>query len=214
MWLMSRLYLLILLFLMPLLTFSQEEDQKMRFSKEVKINSNFRSREKVYQFGELAPVFILETHRKIRHEFEISKIGVSIDNQPIMNNRDRLYLLGLRYQYTYPILKGRAFLPYVAAGLQSVWNFQRFPSRGLNSYESYRNKHDNIVEIIPGLRIPFSEKMGLDISFVFPIIQHYFQYDEVDNPYLSIQQSRRAFHELYFQPFWQFHSRLGFFVKH
>ena len=213
MWLMSRLYLITLLFLMPLLTFSQEEGQKMRFSKEVKINSNFRSREKVYQFGELASVLILETQRKIRHEFEINKIGFFIDNQPKMIHRDRNYVLGLRYQYTYPILKGKPLLPFVAAGFQSVWNFERFPSQGLYSYKSYRNKHSNIVEIIPGLRIPISEKMGFDISCALPVIQHFFQYDEVDNPYLSIQQSRRAFHELYFQPFWQFHSRLGFFVK-
>lgn len=198
--------------------FAQEKNP--RFEKEIKLNINFRTVDGGFMAGELVPVFILKNQRLNRHEFELSSASFYNKKIELRNKHGDSYFdrsiqnrLFLRYQYTHTFLTEASFSPYFAGALKSGWKYGHFYPGSLADFERLSNKHENVLEIIPGARWSLSGRFGIDFSVILPLIRQEFEYQRVKNPSLPIRSQRLAINSFYFQPFEQFHSRLGIYIK-
>lgn len=214
----KTLTLLFLLLIAIPATYAQEKEP--RFQKELKLNVSFLSTESGYTLGSLAPVLLLKNKQHHRHEFELNRFGFSkkVEEKAPRNgspyeDTDANYSLGLRYQYTHSFSSGGKIDPFVGGALLTTWSGRSYETTGSTVLPNQLILNTNALELVPGFRWRFTERIGLDVSTIFYVFMHEFIYHKVENPALPIGAQQHAQSKSHSRPFDFFLSRVGFYIK-
>lgn len=192
--------------------------QEAKFSKELKLNFNIQYSAENWQLGPLSPVFTLVTPKHHRHDFELSRLRISgqqdsqrttaVQAYPILHSNHAFWA---RYQYTYSFLPASRFSPNLGGSLESRWSYESFSMKRPRPFRFGEWVNHNFIELVPGLRWRLTDRMGIDYGIAVPVLQHTFVYGRLN----SIAMGDRTYgrYSIVSDPFAFFRSRLGIYVK-
>lgn len=207
----------ILYFLLVVVHFAFAQ-QEAKFSKELKLNMNMRYSAESWQLGPLSPVFTLVTPKHHRHDFELSRLRISGQQDsrrttagqgyPMLNSSHAFWA---RYQYTFSFLPASRFSPNLGGSLESRWSYKSFSILRARPFRFGEWVNHNFLELVPGLRWHISDRIGIDYGIAVPVLQHTFAYGRLR----SVAMGDRAYgrYSIVSDPFGSFRSRIGVYVK-
>lgn len=212
--------LTLLFLLLTILSAAYAQEKEPRFQKELKLNVRFELSEGGYTLGGLFPVLLLETKQQHRHEFELNRFGFSkkvlenaLRNGAAYEDTEVNYSLGLRYQYTHTFAGGGNLAPFVGGALLTSWSGRSYETTSTTIFPNRTISNTNAIELVPGFRWRFTERIGLDVSTNFYVFTHEFFYAKVENPALPIRAQQAWRNEFHSRPFDSFLSRVGMYIK-
>lgn len=213
------------LFLIFIIEAKSQNSFSDQLNNAIKININYTKvigRNNAH-IGNLAPVYMKVSRRNNFHEFELNTLA--FDKSEVNSYTSSGYQvqrvvhtfdIGLRYQFTWSILKEGRWLPQVGMSMlgmyESIFNH---PVLSGIYYDRTWRRIGGTFSLIPQLRFNISDKFFIDLGLPINIFDVGFVYQRIHDPSLKKMQQRNTSIETSF-PLKApdvFQLRLGFGLK-
>jgi hypothetical protein len=213
---LKKTVLIILLYLTSFLARGQAHD--VESSKHgIKLNINYSKVNNRVDFGNLAPVYVRTSKRSNFNEIELNKLRLetkeikSFDAQTKITDhvRNRAFEIGIRYQFTWSIMKRRKIQPQLGFSFLSLYSrHQNYPLMS-SSYERHWTNLREQISLIPQARYNFYKRFFADLGFPLEFFDIGFVQQHISNPAIPSGQQTNGGIEVD-QNWGVFHLRLHY----